>query len=93
MERAASRALGDLLRTRRMEKALSQEKLAHQVGINRNYYQQLESGLSQRAARTPANPTFLMLMRLSEALGVPVGELIDEAIETGRREVAERLGE
>jgi transcriptional regulator with XRE-family HTH domain len=93
VERAASRALGELLRTRRLAKALSQERLANEIGINRNYYQQMESGISQRNPRTPANPTFLMLMRLSEVLDVPVGQLVDEAIEAGKQEIRRRNGE
>ena len=51
-----------------MALGLSQERLAHESGINRTYIGSLESGRR--------NPSFDNLCRLAIALGVDVGELI-----------------
>ena len=58
--------LGDIvainLRSLRKARGLSQEELAHRVGINRNYVGMIE--------RRESSPTIDMLERLAVALGV-----------------------
>ena len=44
--------------------------------MSRNHYQLLESGLSNRKTKRPANPRLSTLVALSEVLGVSVPELI-----------------
>lgn len=48
----------------------SQEEIAHHAGLHRTYVSDLECG-----AR---NPTITMVDKLPVALGVPVGDLLDE---------------
>lgn len=55
---------------------MTQEQVAHSAGINRNHYQLLESGLSDRAKNTPANPRLSTLVRLCEVYGTTVPDLI-----------------
>jgi transcriptional regulator with XRE-family HTH domain len=54
---------------------LSQEELAHRAGINRTYIAKLELARNQ--------PTLTVLLRVAEALEVPLPELIAGAL--GRR--------
>lgn len=61
-----------------MQRNLSQQSLAEQVGISTNHLQLLESGLSDRKKGTPANPRLSTLLALSQALEVPLAELLDE---------------
>ncbi|WP_368732150.1 helix-turn-helix domain-containing protein [Tsukamurella sputi] len=60
----------------RTERGLSQEALAADIGISTNHLQLLESGLSDRSKRTPANPRFSTLVALSNALDVELSDLI-----------------
>ncbi|WP_093180273.1 helix-turn-helix domain-containing protein [Sanguibacter gelidistatuariae] len=64
-------------RDRRDAVGLTQEKAAERAGLSRNHYQLLESGLSDRAKKTPANPTLSTLIDLAHALGCKVGDLVD----------------
>lgn len=61
--------LGRRLAELRKAKGLTQEALAHQVGISRNHLQLLELGLSDRAKRTPSNPQLSTLAALCRQLG------------------------
>ena len=56
-------ALGRQLRTRREQLERPQDELALAVGISRVQLQNIESGLSDRAKRTPANPRLSHLGR------------------------------
>ena len=58
------------LRRLRVERALSQEKLAADAGVDRAYLGGLE--------RESENPTIDLLQRLAEALGAGVGEFFVE---------------
>jgi len=58
------------LRRIRVEKGLSQEKLAFDTGIDRAYVGGLE--------RKVENPTVDLLDKLAERLGVPLGEFFIE---------------
>jgi len=59
---------GVRLRMRRMELGLTQEKLAHSIGIDRTYISGLERG--------SRNPTLLVLERVASGLGTTVGQLL-----------------
>lgn len=56
---------GDRVRERREEEGLSQEELAHEVGISRNYLGQIERGRAK-------NISFEVARRISDRLGLPV---------------------
>jgi XRE family transcriptional regulator, regulator of sulfur utilization len=64
-----ARAFGTALRDLRIDRGLTQDALAEAAGLDRTYPSLLERGL--RA------PTFLVMWRLSRALGVPLAELTD----------------
>jgi transcriptional regulator with XRE-family HTH domain len=68
---SCSMRLGQKLRQLRQQQDLSQQAVADQVGVNRAYVAQLESG--QRA-----NPTLDLLVKLGKALGVTASYLIDD---------------
>ena len=67
-------ALGRAVHRHRIAVGISQEDLADQVGLDRTYISGIERGIR--------NPTFLVLLRLAEALKVPVRKLV-ELKETG----------
>lgn len=69
-ERKALETLGERLRVFRHTKNLSQEKFAELAGLDRTYVSGLERG--------KRNPSFLMLIRLSESLGVKPSKLFGE---------------
>ena len=56
------------IRRIRVDKGLSQEKLAIDSGVDRSYVSRLERGLE--------NPTVAMLDRMAKALDVTVNELL-----------------
>ena len=62
-------ALGRAVHRHRIAVGISQEDLADQVGLDRTYISGIERGLR--------NPTFLVLLRLAEALKVPVRRLVE----------------
>ncbi|WP_284292203.1 helix-turn-helix domain-containing protein [Luteimicrobium album] len=72
LERRLADALADRLRALRAAAGLTQEQVAHQAGMNRNHYQLLESGLSDRTKRTPANPRLSTLVALCDVYGTSV---------------------
>jgi transcriptional regulator with XRE-family HTH domain len=53
----------------RLERGLTQRALAARARISTNYYQDI--------AHAQANPTVLALLRLADALGVPLRDLFD----------------
>ena len=63
-----SEAFGQVLRTLRLERGLSQEALALEAGIQRNYVSLIERGINQ--------PTITMIFKLSSALEVQPSQLI-----------------
>ena len=71
-----ARVLGHRLRTVRLDRGLSQEKVAQDAGISRNQYQLLEAGLSDRAKARPVNPRLNTLIGVARALGVSTSELV-----------------
>ncbi|WP_228760025.1 helix-turn-helix transcriptional regulator [Pseudactinotalea sp. HY158] len=64
------------LRHQREAVGLTQETAAERARISRNHYQLLESGYSDRAKGTPANPRLSTLFDLAHALDCTVVDLI-----------------
>lgn len=64
-----NRKFGQQLRKVRQAKGLSQEVLAHEVGVARSYLWRIEQGL--------ANPTISIVGKLAQGLKVPLKELFD----------------
>ena len=60
--------LGKNLRRLRLEKKLGQEKFALEYGFDRTYISGIERGVR--------NPTVVIVQKLADALGVPIGELL-----------------
>lgn len=77
LESQLALALARRLRDQRDAVGLTQEKAAERAGLSRNHYQLLESGLSDRAKKTPANPTLSTLIDLAQALDCKVSDLVD----------------
>lgn len=63
-------AFGQVLRLARTGAGMSQEKLALEAGIERNFVSLIETGQNQ--------PTITTLFKLAEALQRPARELIEE---------------
>ena len=61
-------AFGSVLRKLRKERGLSQELLAFETGIERNYISLLELGRNSASIK--------MIFRLAPALGIPVSEFM-----------------
>lgn len=64
-----SQAFGQALRTLRIERGLSQEALALEAGIQRNYVSLIERGINQ--------PTITIIFKLAEALEMQPSQLIE----------------
>ena len=54
----------------RVERGLSQEDVAHRVGIDLSYFGQIERG--------KRNPTIAVLGRIADALDTPLVRLLDQ---------------
>jgi len=65
------RLLGERVRELRKDRELSQEALAERADIHVNHLRRIELG--------QANPTYLVLLRLSAALRMPLAALLPEA--------------
>ncbi len=66
--------MGIMLQKLRLERGLSQERLAHMAGISAYTYQKFEKGESKPG--TPMNPRLFTLLSLAEVLDVSLEELI-----------------
>ena len=66
-------ALGERVNALRVARGISQEDFAGRVGLDRTYVSGIERGLR--------NPTLLVLLRLAQALEVPVTGLLEETQE------------
>ncbi|MCU1440457.1 MAG: family transcriptional regulator [Rhodoglobus sp.] len=69
-----SRALGVNLHRLRLERGLSQERLAHMAGIAAYTYQKFEKGESK--PETPMNPRLFTLIAIAEVLEVSLDQII-----------------
>ena len=76
LDRRLVEALGTRLRVLRWESRLSQADVATRAGINRNHYQLLESGLSDRLRKSPANPRLATLVALCDVYDTTVPALM-----------------
>jgi transcriptional regulator with XRE-family HTH domain len=63
------RRLGQNVRARRLERGLTQEKLAHELAISVAYVSLIERG--------GRNPPFTTVIAIAHALGVSPRELVD----------------
>ena len=66
-----SEAFGRVLRALRLERGLSQEALALEAGIQRNYVSLIERGINQ--------PTITIIFKLAAAMEVKPSQLIELA--------------
>jgi XRE family transcriptional regulator, aerobic/anaerobic benzoate catabolism transcriptional regulator len=64
------RAFGERIRGERARRGMSRRLLAHHAGISERYLTQLESG--------KGNVSIVLLRRVAEALGLPLGRLVEE---------------
>lgn len=69
-----ARELGHNLNRAREAAGLSQERLAAIAGISTDTYRKYEKGESK--PHTPANPQLVSLVAVSQALGVPLLDLL-----------------
>jgi len=67
----AHAALGQALRSARIERGLSQEELALESGLHPTYVSGIERGLR--------NPSYTSLLRLAETVGVPLSQILTRA--------------
>lgn len=77
---ASAAQIGEVIRTYRVRKGLSQEVLSGLAGLDRTHYSKIERGL-----RSPTIDTFF---RIAQALDIPPHQLM-EALE---RAVAAQMG-
>jgi XRE family aerobic/anaerobic benzoate catabolism transcriptional regulator len=76
------RELGHRIRARRIQRGLSQERLARAAGLSPRFLSQLESG--------QGNISVARLYELSRSLGIPIEELLKS--DDGRRQVIALIG-
>lgn len=69
--------VGEELRKARLAVGLTQEKLAFQAGVSRQYVSLLELGQK--------SPTLDVLIRLCEAMGASAGEIVARVEKESRR--------
>lgn len=67
---------GQSVRRERESKGLSQEKLAELCGVHRTYIGGIERG--------ERNPTLRTMLKISEAIGVPLSEIIRTMEDLGK---------
>ncbi|MBF6620991.1 MAG: helix-turn-helix transcriptional regulator [Patulibacter sp.] len=65
-------ALGTAIREARNQARLSQEALATETGVDRSYFGHVERGLQ--------NPSYLVLRRIADGLGITLDELVGRAL-------------
>jgi transcriptional regulator with XRE-family HTH domain len=71
-----ARELGLNLHRLRLERGLSQERLAHLAGLSAYTVQKFEKGESKPG--TPMNPRLFTLIALAETLGASIEELLPD---------------
>ncbi len=73
-------AFGIVLREQRKQRGLSQESLAHEAGVERNYISLLELGRNSASVK--------MIFKLTGALGISVSEfmtLVEDKCAEGKK--------
>ena len=78
-EQMLAQTLARMLRARRKELGLTQEQVALAANIERNTYQLMESGLSDRTTNRLLNPRLFTLMALAQVLELPLAEVFTQA--------------
>lgn len=78
LEAELARDLALRLRERRAAVGLTQEEVAHRVGVSRNQYQLYERGMSDRARGSALNPKLTTLLSLARALDVTLSDLLTD---------------
>jgi transcriptional regulator with XRE-family HTH domain len=66
------------LRAAREAAGLTQEVVAARARLSRNHYQLLESGLSDRTRKHPANPRLSTILDVASALECEAADLVSE---------------
>jgi transcriptional regulator with XRE-family HTH domain len=62
--------IGNVIRTLRKAKGMSQEKLANDIHLDRSYLSEIERNLKA--------PSLYTIFKLTKGLGIPPGELIEK---------------
>ena len=70
-EKEIQKIFGEVLRTNRVSKSISQEELAFRAGVDRTFISRIERGLRQ--------PTITSLINLGPALETTAARLVAEA--------------
>jgi transcriptional regulator with XRE-family HTH domain len=68
MATSALQLLGERIRARRLERGLTQERLAEMSDLHNNHISAIERGIT--------NPTFLALLRIARALDTPITDIL-----------------
>ena len=84
LEQGFLRALGARLREQRARRGQSLSEVAREAGLSRRYLTEAEAGR--------ANPSALVLLRLTAVLGVSLGDLLDTALSRPARERVALVG-
>ena len=71
-----AKELGVNLQRLRVERGLTQERVAYDAGLSRYQYQRMEWG--KIGKDTPANPTLKTIMAVAQVLGVTLDELLPQ---------------
>ncbi|MFJ4036896.1 helix-turn-helix transcriptional regulator [Microbacterium sp. NPDC090007] len=78
--RPEAQEFGARVRKLRAQSELTQEQLAHLVGLTKNHVQLLEAGRNSSKADGPAsNPRMTTIYRIADAFGVRPHELLPES--------------
>jgi transcriptional regulator with XRE-family HTH domain len=75
---AFAEELGRNIQRERLARGLSQELIAHTVGLSRYTYQKYEKGESKPG--TPANPSLQTVLAITQAIGIPLASVLPEGI-------------
>jgi len=84
LEQGFLRALGARLREQRARRGQSLSEVSREAGLSRRYLTEAEAGR--------ANPSALVLLRLTAVLGVSLGDLLDTALSRPARERVALVG-
>jgi transcriptional regulator with XRE-family HTH domain len=77
-------SLGKRVRQRREDKGIAAAELARRAEISKGYLSEIESGQAPR-------PSGAVLMRLADALGTTIADLLDKEVRTSSRVISPSL--